>query len=138
MFAEEGNKTIIKYREDFNRYKAFLVKYGETDAIKLLVNKLNADIFQVYNNDTQDCVSSTIPRVGEEDLVAQALLNTQGTVSRITGQQLLTIWFWALKMNHPHPAILPKPHSQIAARWYPPSPTPQAQDFVLSPTPIHQ
>lgn len=81
MFTEEGNKTLIKYRQDFNRYKAFLIKYGETDAIASLVRKLNADILQVYSNDARDPVSSAIPQVDEEDLVAQALLNIRGKVS---------------------------------------------------------
>ena len=91
VFAEEGNKTLIKYREDFNRYKAFLVKYSETDAIKGLVNKLNANILQVYSNDAQEPLSFTIPHAGEEDLVAQALLTMQGTVSRIADERPLTI-----------------------------------------------
>lgn len=78
-FTEEGSTTPpIKYREDFDRYKAFLVKYGQTDAIKTLIGRLNADILQIYEDDTQARTPSAIPQAGEEDLVAQALLNMQG------------------------------------------------------------
>jgi len=92
-FTEEGGTSHIKYREDFNQYKAFLVKYAETDAIKLLVNKLNADILQIYNNEPQDCTPFSIPQVGEEDLVAQGLLNIRSMIlhARITSYQFLTL-----------------------------------------------
>ena len=56
------------------------MKYGQTDAIKSLVNKLNADILQVYNDNSQDLTPQAFPRAGEEDLVAQALLNLRGMV----------------------------------------------------------
>ena len=70
------------------------MKYGETDPIKSIVNKLNADILQVYTDNPRDRASLAIPHVDEEDLVAQALLNIQGMVLYvcITIQQCLTLY----------------------------------------------
>lgn len=69
----------IKYCEAFDKYKAFLVKHAETVAIKQLIDKLNADVLQIYNEDTGENCSVAISHANsKEDLVAQALLTVEG------------------------------------------------------------
>ena len=73
-----------KYHEAFNTYMVFLVKHTETPAIKQLINKLNADVLQIYNEDTEHGSAAT-PSVDGEDLVAQALLAVQGMIYSFVG-----------------------------------------------------
>ena len=57
------------------------MKHVETPAIKQLIDKLNADVLQIYNEDTEHGSVATPPANSEEDLVTQALLTTQGMIT---------------------------------------------------------
>ena len=55
------------------------MKHAETVAVKQLVDKLNADVLQIYNEDTGERCSVAISHANnEEDLVAQAPLTVEG------------------------------------------------------------
>ena len=55
------------------------MKHAETVAVKQLVDKLNANVLQIYNEDTGEYCSVAISHANnEEDLVAQALLTVEG------------------------------------------------------------
>lgn len=56
------------------------MKHSEADAIKRLIAKLDGNVLQAYDEGTDDHVPVAIPQPGEEELVIQALFNTQGMI----------------------------------------------------------
>ena len=104
VFTEVGNKTGIKYRNDFTKYKSFLVKHGSTPAIRQLVDTLNANVLQIDTGDTRGCMSgsATVPHEDdEEDLVAQALINPGATISFVRCQPFTDILVFRFRGGRP-------------------------------------
>ena len=74
------NQSLQCTQDVFVGFQAPLPPVSEANAIKHLIAKLNSDILQAYNEGTNDHVPVAIPQPGKEELVIQALFNTQGMI----------------------------------------------------------
>ena len=60
------------------------MKHVKTVAIKLLIDKLNTEVLQIYNKDTKERGPAAVTN-NKEDLVIEASLTMQGMVYSFVG-----------------------------------------------------